>query len=279
MESLPRTMWTLFEPIHAVTYFAPEARQAFEAANLRGFWRGYFAGRAAPLGAVDAAPVIALFWGFAPGMVTRALPDVWSRATPAESLAARLAGARASLVPLLDGAGKVDEAADLLREAASAAPTAGRALSAANAALPWPDDPLGVLFHAATILREHRGDGHVAALLLAGLDGPETSVWRTAIDQRRDYLQPARGWSDDDWTAAAARLRDRGWLDESGAATKLALDARDEIEASTDRLAAAPWAHLGESGTARLREVLRPLAVRVRAALPAETPIGLPVIR
>ncbi|SDZ24365.1 hypothetical protein SAMN05421684_3779 [Asanoa ishikariensis] len=278
MDSLPRTMWTLFEPIHSVTYFTPQAKEAFEAANLRGFWRGYFAGRAAPLGAVDAAPVIALFWGFAPGMVTRALPDVWSRATPAESLAARLAGARASLAALLDGVGPVDEAADLLREAASAVPTVGRVLGAANAALPWPEDPIGRLWQAATILREHRGDGHVAALLVAGLDGPETGVWRASIDQRRDYLQPARGWSDDDWIAAVKRLSDRGWLDDSGAATQVALDARAEIEATTDRLAAAPWQHLGEAGTARLREVLRPLAVRVRAALPAETPIGLPAI-
>src|SRR5689334_3792199 len=175
-----RRMWTLFEPVHVVTYFAPEARAAFEAANLRGFWRGYFAGRSAPLGPVDAAPVIALFFGFAPAMVSRALPDVWSRATPAESLAARLAGARASLSPLFDGAGPIDEAADLLRAAATAVPTGGRALGAANAALPWPDDALGVLWHAATILREQRGDGHVAALLVAGLDGAEAGVWRAS---------------------------------------------------------------------------------------------------
>jgi hypothetical protein len=275
MDSLPRTMWTLFEPIHAVTYFAPQAREAFEAVNLRGFWRGYFAGRAAPLGAVGPAPVTALFFGFAPSMVTRALPDVWSRATPEESLAARLTGARASLAPLLDGAGPIDEAADLLREAALSVPTTGRALAAANAALPWPDDPLGVLWHAATILREHRGDGHVAALLVAGLHGAETVVWRASVDQRRSYLQPARGWTDDEWAAAAARLLDRGWLDADGA-TKAALDARDQIEETTDRLAAAPWIALGEQRTVRLREVLFPLSARARAALPEETPIGLP---
>ncbi|MEV4621349.1 hypothetical protein AB0J74_21910 [Asanoa sp. NPDC049573] len=272
-------MWSLFEPIHAVTYFTPQAREAFEAANLRGFWRGYFAGRAAPLGAIGPAPVTALFFGFAPSMVTRALPDVWSRATPAESLAARLAGARASLGPLLRVAGPVDEAAELLRAAASAVPTVGRALAAANAALPWPDDALGTLWHAATILREHRGDGHVAALLVSGLDGAETGVWRAAIDQRRSYLQPARGWTDEQWAAAAGRLRERGWLDETGTATKAARDAHDEIEDTTDRLSAAPWDHLGEERTARLREVLYPLARAARAALPDETPIGLPVLR
>src|SRR5437588_7370107 len=96
-----RHMWTLFEPIHDVTYFHPAARAAFEEAGLRGFWRGYFAGRAAPLGPVGAAPVIAAFYGFAPRMVTRALPDVWTRATPEAALAARAAGARAGLVRLL----------------------------------------------------------------------------------------------------------------------------------------------------------------------------------
>ena len=277
MDSLPRTMWTLFEPIHAVTYFAPPARAAFEAANLRGFWRGYFAGRAAPLGAVGAEPVTALFFGFAPGMVARALPDVWSRATPAESLAARLDGARAALTEILVGA-RVEEAADLLRSAADGLPTAGRALGAANAALPWPADPLGVLWHATTVLREHRGDGHVAALLVAGLDGAEAMVWRSAVDLGRDQLQPARGWTDDEWADAAARLRDRGWLDDQGAATPPALRARDHIEHTTDRLAAEPWDRLGASRTDRLREVLRPLAVRARAALPAQTPIGLPLI-
>jgi hypothetical protein len=110
---------------------------------------------------------------------------------------------------------------------------------------------------------------------VAGLQGAETVVWRASIDQRLSYLQPARGWTDDEWAAAAARLLDRGWLDADGA-TKAALDARDEIEETTDRLAAAPWIALGEQRTARLREVLFPLSARARAALPEETPIGLP---
>src|SRR4051794_7523917 len=83
---IARQMWTRFEPLHAVTYFTPEARAAYEAVGLRGYWRGYFAGRFAPMGAVDATPVISSAFGFAPGMVTRAVPDVWSRATPAETL-------------------------------------------------------------------------------------------------------------------------------------------------------------------------------------------------
>src|SRR5574342_764117 len=92
-----RRMWVLFESVHAVTYFAPEARAAFEAAGLRGFWRGYFAGRAAPLGPVNAAPVIALFNSFSPSMVQRAIPDVWTRAMPDAALAARVDGAASAL--------------------------------------------------------------------------------------------------------------------------------------------------------------------------------------
>src|ERR687897_117690 len=175
-------MWTLFEPVHAVTYFAPQARAAFEAANLRGFWRGYFAGRAAPLGAVGPPPVTATFFSFAPRMVQRALPDVWTRADPATALLARLDGARASLAALVGESAEVAEAAELLRDAADGLPPVGRPLAAANAALPWPDDPLGVLWQAATILREHRGDGHVAALLVAGLEGAQTPVWRASLD-------------------------------------------------------------------------------------------------
>lgn len=275
MDSVPRTMWTLFEPIHAVTYFAPQARAAFEAANLRGFWRGYFAGRAAPLGAVGAAPVRALFFGFAPGMVARALPDVWSRATPERSLHARLDGARAALGAIL-GDADAAAAAALLREAATGVPTGGRALGAANAALPWPDDDLGVLWQAATVLREHRGDGHVAALLVAGFDGAETPAWRAAVDSGRDYLQPARGWTDEEWTAAVDRLRGRGLLGDDGSATPEAVALRDSIEATTDRLAAEPWTRLGPERTEELRAALYPLAKAARASLPPDNPIGLP---
>lgn len=272
---LPRAMWTLFEPVHAVTYFAPAARAAFEAVGLRGYWRGYFGGRAAPFGPVGAAPVVASFFSFAPGMVARALPDVWSRADPATALAARRSGARTALTELFGGA-DVTGAAALLREAAAGVPTTGRALAAANAALPWPDDPLDDLWQAATVLREHRGDGHVAALLVAGLDGVEACVWRASLDTARDALQPSRGWTDEEWAAAAGRLRDRGWLGPDGRATPAGAAVRDEVEATTDRLAAEPWDRLGPERTERLRTLLRPLAVRAHAGLPEITPIGLP---
>jgi hypothetical protein len=269
-------MWTMLEPVHAVTYFAPQSRAAFEGAGLRGFWRGYFAGRSAPLGRVGAAPVYAAFFGFAHAMVERALPAVWSLAEPEQVLLARAAGARAALRDLLrDVDVDVTEAAELCRAAAEVVEVSGRPLGAANAALPWPSDPLDVLWQAATVLREHRGDGHVAALVVAGLDGCESLVWRASIDNDRRVLQPARGWSDQEWDAAAARLTARGWLLEDGSATAVSIAAHDRIEASTDELAAGPWRALGAPAAARLAEILRPLADAAARALPYPNAIGL----
>jgi hypothetical protein len=270
-----RLMWTMFEPIHAVTYFSPEARASFEAAGLRGFWRGYFAGRAAPLGPVDAAPVVASFFNFAPAMVTRAVPDVWQRAKPDDVLRARVAGADAALARLTadQPADAVAEAADLLESAAANLEYAGRMLGAANAALPPPDGPRARLWQAATTLREHRGDGHVAALVAAGLGACEVLAWRSAYDLSRDVLQPARGWTDEEWEAADARLVERGWLDAEGRPTETGIAAHRDIEAATDRAAAAAWRAIDFE---RLRTVLAPIAQACRAALPAVNPIGLP---
>src|SRR5450759_1537060 len=169
-----RRMWRLFEPVHTVTYFAPQALEAFTAAGLRGFWRGYFAGRAAPIGAVGAPPVIACFFNCAPPMVARARPGVWELITPGDALRVRSDGAVAALRRLLGvPAGsappeQVGAAADMLAGVIEGLDMAGRPLGAPNADLPVPDEPLARLWHAATVLREHRGDGHVAALVAAG---------------------------------------------------------------------------------------------------------------
>ncbi|MEV4343225.1 hypothetical protein AB0J83_01915 [Actinoplanes sp. NPDC049596] len=273
--STPRRIWSLFEPLHAVTYFTPQAGAAFEAAGLTGFWRRYFAGRAAALGPVGAGPVTAAFFGFAPGMVARALPGVWERITPEAAVAARAAGASAALSELFEGlpTSTVVAAVDLLEEAAQAADLPGRVLAAAHADLPWPEQPVARLWHAATILREHRGDGHVAALLTAGVDGCESLVWRVGLDggRLREVTQPARGWSDGEWAAAAGRLRKRGWLDAEGVATAAGREAYGEVEILTDRLAEAPWRQRGDAAV----EVLTPLAERAWQILPDDNPIPL----
>ena len=277
-----RSMWTLFEPIHAVIYFTQESRSAFEQAGLRGFWRGYFAGRAAPLGPVGAAVVTASFFGFAPGMVARAIPGVWELVSPADALRTRLAGATDALgrlLPETDVAPQVDRAAELLWGATGELNCAGRVLAAANAALPVPDDgfsALARLWQAATLLREHRGDGHFAALVAAGLDGCESIVLRCGIDLRREDLQPIRGWTDEEWDDARSRLADRGWVGADGTLTAAGREAHAAVEDATDRAAARPWARLRPEASAELAEVLTPIARACASVLPYPSPVGVP---
>jgi len=277
-----RSMWTLFEPIHAVIYFTQEGRSAFEQAGLRGFWRGYFAGRAAPLGQVSSAVVTASFFGFAPGMVARAIPGIWELISPADALRTRLAGATGALRRLLPEPGvtpQVAKAADLLWRAAGELNCAGRVLAAANAALPVPDDgftDLARLWQAATLLREHRGDGHFAALVAAGIDGCESIVLRCAIDLRREDLQPLRGWTDEEWDDARSRLADRGWVGPDGALTAAGREAHAAAEDATDRAAARPWARFGAEASAQLAQVLTPIAQACASALPYPSPVGVP---
>ena len=275
--STARSMWTLFEPIHAVTYFAPEARSAFEEAGLRGFWRGYFAGRAAPLGAANAAVVTASFFNFAPAFVARAIPAVWALITPDEALRVRTAGATGALRGLLAGReSDAAAAADLLWRAIGELDFSGRVLAAADAALPVPAEGLARLWQAATVLREHRGDGHFAALAAADIDGCEAVVLRCCLDLRREALQPARGWTDEAWEGALARLAGRGWVGADGALTSAGRAAHAAVENATDWAAARPWARLGPETTAELVTVLTPLALACASALPYPSPVGAP---
>jgi hypothetical protein len=282
-----RAMWRLFEPLHAVTYFADECLEEYTAAGLKGFWMGYFAGRAAPMGAVTPGVVEATFFSFNPDRVNRALPDAWSFAAPDRVLDARRAGIERAYGRLFgtDGAGAglaegaMAGAADLARTALEGLPVDGRPLAAANVALAWPEEPHLALFHATTVLREHRGDGHVAALVAAGLDGRQALVTMAATGAvPRAMLQAARGWDDAAWDAAAGVLIERGWLDEDGTQTTSGAEARREIEDLTDLLAAEPWERLGENDTEALRAVLTPLARAIAAAgsVPVPNPIGLP---
>ncbi|WFG46914.1 hypothetical protein PaSha_20125 [Pseudonocardia alni] len=280
-----RALWAELEPVHDVVYFAPEARAAAEAAGFRGFWRGYFAMRAAPLGPVGAAPVTAAFHGFHPSMVARALPGVWSLGTPDGALAARLAGSAAALRRSgLDGTGPAADsaalhrAAELAWAAAGEVDTDGRVLAAANAALPRPDGDLEALWQATTTLREHRGDGHVAVLVARGV-GPVAAhhLKIAAGETDGEWLRTARGADPDAWAAGAEDLRARGWVDATGALTAAGADEHDEIERLTDRAAARPWAALGPERTAELAALLAPMATAVLAAgdVPVHGPVGL----
>ena len=274
-----RRLWALGEPFHALTYFADEARTAFGAVGLRTFWTGYFAGRAAPLGPVGPEVVTATFASFAPAFVARRVPEVWTTSSPGGALAARLAGVDAAVQRALPGwrdSAEAAEAAVLAQRAAAAVDLPGRPMAAANAALPSPEQPHLALWQALTTLREHRGDGHLAALLQRGLLGlPALVLSAAAGTTATEWLQKARGWSPQEWAEAAEALTARGWLS-GGELTAEGLAIRTGVEADTDRLALGPWTELGDVGCDRLAELLLPVRRAVIAAgdWPAHNPIG-----
>ena len=274
--ALARRLWQRLELIHAVTYFSPEPVAGLRDAGYKGFWMGYFAGRAAPLGPVGPELVTALFYNFAPSRVARAIPDAWNFAPPEEALGARLHGSVAALQRSF-GDADVNDAAELARRAAESAPPEGRALFAANAALPWPDDPVGVLWHAATLLREHRGDGHVAVLTSAGVAGREANVLHaSAGGAPPEFMSFGRDYDDAEWAANIASLADRGLMSSDGALTTEGSAFKAELEERTDRIALTAYETLEDEEIERLVALLTPLARAVIATgdVPPMTPIG-----
>jgi hypothetical protein len=277
-----RRAWQLVEPLHAITYFAPETRAETDTLGLRGGWMSYFGCRAAPMGAVPAAVVTAVFYHFNPATVERAIPDAWSYATPAQLLEARLRAVDAAMTRLLgeDTPGAdIRTAASLAARAAAAADTAGRPLSAANAALPLPDEPHLMLWQALTVLREHRGDGHVSILLSHGVGPVEAHVLAAAGGRApAGMLRATRKWSEQDWAEATDRLATRGWVTPDGTLTEAGHTARQDIQTGTDRLAVQPYAALGPDSVDDLFATLHRLsgATISVGGVPSPTPVGAP---
>jgi hypothetical protein len=272
-------MWRLVEPIHATIYFGSEAVAAAAQAGYRGFWMGYFALRLAPLGAVGPEVATAVCYGFAPARVGRALPDAWDFAGPEDALEARLAGATATLSRVAASVPGLPEAAELIWDAALHARTTGRVLAAANQALPRPDGSMGVIWQAATTLREHRGDGHNAALVAADVTPVQAHVLKVAAGETdARTLTISRGWPEDAWQAGQSELQERRWLDPDGTLTAEGRAAREGIEHATDLAAASPWKLLGPSNVDRLARLLIPLtdAIQRASLIPYPNPIGLP---
>ncbi|MHA6763744.1 SCO6745 family protein [Streptacidiphilus sp. PAMC 29251] len=256
-----RRCYQALNPLHSLIYFAPEAEEEFTAAGLRAGRMCYFAGRAAAMGAVGAGTVAATFFNFSPGLVAHHIPQAWELAMPQAVLDARLRAVDRVLRRLLGEEALADpeiaEAAELASQAASACGAAGRPLYAAHADLPVPEQPHLALWHALTLLREHRGDGHLAALTGAELDGIEALVTHTATNKgfTAGFARASRGWSQEEWDACVERLRERGLLDAEGNQTPSGLDQRRQIEALTDTLGHAPYQHLGQPGVERLTEI------------------------
>ena len=265
-----RRNWRTLEPYHGLVYFCPEATEEYAGLGITGF-DGYFASRAAAFGAASAELVMATFYNFHPAVVRHALPSAWDHATPEAVLAARGRAVAAALVRTTDDAlagPQLERAVELVRPAgeAVAETLAGRPLAAAHLALPWPDEPRLALWHAITVLREHRGDGHIACLTAAGIDGCEALVLHAAEGEiSKDVLQGTRQWPDDEWDAAIERLASRGLVDGTGAFTDAGRALRHGIEARTDELAVAPWAAIGEDGCEELRTLVRPASKAIVA--------------
>lgn len=259
------------DPLHSLIYFAPEADEKFSEIGLRPGRMTYFASRSAAMGPVGAAVVTATFYNFNPDLVARHIPRAWGLASPEAILATRLEVADAALRRLLGDAvdsPEVAEAAELAREAATACTPQGRPLYAAHAELDWPEQPHLVLWHAITLLREYRGDAHIAALTLHGLDGLAALISHCATG--RGFTEAAakatRGWSHEQWSAGVERLRQQGVLDGDGALTEDGVALRERIEAATDAASTAPYDHLGEEKCVRLREIGKTLSRQAVAA-------------
>ncbi|MFD0137856.1 hypothetical protein ACFVIL_28450 [Streptomyces sp. NPDC127159] len=277
-----RQLWHLLEPLHALLYYAPEA---FEEAAALGYgigerWPSYFPYRAAPLGAVGGERAASAFYSFSPRMVAEHIVPAWRVARPEAVLKARERAVdrvyRSILSDRVDSP-ELARAAALARRAAEAANTAGRPLAAANAELPWPRAPHQQLWHAATILREHRGDGHLAALLVAGLDPVESLVSFAAIGAASVERFESRGWTSQEWAAARDRLVARGLVNQDGTATEAGRELRRRVEQHTDELAAQPWLASGPAAAAELADLLGEFWVAALSSglLPSETTLGI----
>jgi hypothetical protein len=261
-------MSELTEPIGTATY-SKVCDEAFLALGMRNYWDGYFAGRAAPLGLAPAEVVHAVFYNFAEGEVARHIPWVWGKTTPAEAIAVRERGSVAAIRQMI---GQLAEdpgllrVADLATRAALSAPTEGRALYAGLRALAVPEEPVARLWHAATLLREHRGDGHNAALLAHGIGGTEAHVLMAlALGMRAERFGRVHHLPTAQLAAVVDGLRGRGLVDAAGGFTDAGRATRERIEALTDELAAPAYDVLSADELDELVAGLEPIAAAAQA--------------
>lgn len=265
--------------MHAITYFAPESRAAAQELGYRSFWNGYFVTRSAPLGPVPPQVVEAIFYNFASHRVAKSLAGAWDIATPQQALAAREAGAVAALRRYgLVADDNLRTALDLLGRVARGAAVDGRPLFAALSAVPWPDEPVAALWHAATLLREQRGDAHVAALVAAGITGRESNVLHVAAGRTtKEKVVSTRDYDEAEWAAVTAQLADRGLLTADGSLSAEGRALKHDIELRTDAAALPTLDVLSDAEVETLFQALTPLARMVVAGgdLPAITPMAL----
>ncbi|PON15743.1 hypothetical protein C2W62_22195 [Candidatus Entotheonella serta] len=275
-----RAMFQVYEPIVLTGSGAPEMQTMWKRLGLDTHRMGYYAGRAAALGPVSAEVVSAVFYHHTVDMVAPTIPRAWSIASPERIISARFEAVDhvfRRLLPQQIQSSEMAEAVELVREAVVGCSVAGRAMFAAHAALAWPTEVHVALWHGLNLLREHRGDGHTCAVLMAGLTPHQAAPMLIACT-REDPAGRSWRWSDEDWHQAVVSLQARGWLNDDGLPTTEGLAVRHRIEAETDAFALDPWIHLGEKRTYRLWTLLRDLLQVIldqKGLARLRTPIGL----
>jgi len=232
-----RSLRDAIEPFHSICYFTDEVKARYIELGMHP-WASYFGQRAAPMGAVTAPVVTATFYGFSPSLVEKSVPAVWDRISPADAWADRVRSVGIVLDRAVAG---LIEPSDLDRAIATgeqlvdAFVPGGRPLGSAHAVMPRPSDPLQHLWVVVSALREYRGDGHVAALVAAGVEPIESMVTSTGFSNlSMRFHRRGRGWTEEQWNAGVERARARGWIDETGSMTAEGIAVREDVERSTD---------------------------------------------
>jgi hypothetical protein len=247
--------------VHRLVYFVPEAGEEYAELGVTGR-SGYFASRAAPLGAVPDEVIIATFYNFSPRAVRSAMPGVWDMAPPESLQVARFRAVHRALDRVgVDVSGAlIAEARSLVDAVVARLDLAAKPLGAANAAVPLPDDPLVALWQQVTVLRESRGDVHIAVLVANDVGPCECMVLQVGTGRFPMAVAKAtRQWDEQEWGAAIDRLAGRGWVDAAGVMTAAGVAERERIETDTDRLCAAFWAPVGDVGAARFGALIAPI--------------------
>ena len=216
---LARSFYKAYEPIHSSIYFVSSANERYEEIGLRPGWMGYFASRSAPMGAVGAEVVAATFYSFSPSLIAKYIPLAWSIASPDAVTKARLAAVGGIMDAALASYNRseITAAISQLEPIALDLSLDGHPLYAGQRGVPFVEDPLIRLWQILTLFREHRGDSHLACLVSVPLGGVEANVLHH-LDGRaaKEFLTRSRGFGEQDWQLATARLINLGLVSQDG---------------------------------------------------------------
>lgn len=273
-------MRSVTEAFHAFVYFSPAVLAEYERVGITHPRMAYFGPRSAPLGEVPASVVAATFYNFNPVKVAEHIPRVWSLIPPEDLVSIRLRAVSEHLPAALGlsaDASRVGEAVELARWAAESCRFEGRPLAAAHAEVQPPDDPLTALWHYVSVLREHRGDGHIFALQVHDVDAKECLIFRRPDAETSERYRRSRGWQEDEWADARERLVERGYIHGSHI-TEQGHEVLESVESMTDQLALGPWAALGDEELDRFASLMRPMNEAAQQVVET-TPLGSAMMR